>query len=639
MQTDGFRRIVVIAAGINEEYQSSVLSGITDEVKERQINAACFGAFGGVLENRLCDVGENNIYSLPDFRRFDGAVLLTNTVMDSSIRAAVTEAVQQAEIPAVVLDDDSCPSFFNICIDNEKAMREMTEHVISVHHAVTVNYISGPLENPEARSRYMAFLSVMEEHGLPVEKERIFFGDFRAASGREAAETFLRSALPLPDAVICANDAMALEAIGVFKQHGIRVPEDLIVTGFDNTYYAHHHSPSLTSVARPLYEAGRTAVRALAEIWEGGNCGGSVTLDTSLALLESCGCAGPGAVDSRRYRESVSELLKRTRTDVSLFNRMISSLAGAETTEDNVRMLGKFMQELGCEECSICLCDNWQSALRDEAAGETDFNSRGYTEFMSAPYIRTELGTGAIERFRSADLFPVPFTDGGNMSYFLPLHFRARCIGYYIITNGDFPIRSMLCHTFMLGISHSLENIRKLTHLNNAVSELDRLYVIDPLCGIYNRNGFIRLADQIFRHCMQSGDALMLGFIDMDGLKFVNDNFGHDDGDFSLKLLADVISECCGERLICARFGGDEFIVIGSGLTEAETAQFERQFHERLEAVNLVSGKPYRVDASIGTYLTEVTPEMKLFELIAEADQVMYEQKKRKGISRYLRRD
>ena len=639
MQTDGFRRIAVIAAGINEEYQSSVLSGIADEVKERRINAVCFGAFGGVLENLLCDIGENNIYNLPDFRRFDGAVLMTNTIMDPATRTAVMEAVQQADIPAVVLDDDSCPSFINICIDNEKAMREMAEHVISVHHAKTVNYISGPLENPEARNRYRAFLSVMEEHGLHAEKERVYFGDFRPISGREAAETFLRSALPLPDAVICANDAMALEAIGVFKQHGIRIPEDMIVTGFDHTYYAHHHSPSLTSVSRPLYEAGRTAVRTLAEIWEGKDCGSTAVLDTSLALLESCGCASPETADTRLYRESVSELLKRTRADVSLFNRMISSLAGAETTEDNVRMLGRFMQELGCEECSICLCDNWQSAFRDEAAGETNTDGSGYTEFMSAPYIRTDLGTGAIERFRSADLFPVPFTDSGNMSYFLPLHFRARCIGYYIITNGDFPIRSMLCHTFMLGISHSLENIRKLTHLNNAVSELDRLYVTDPLCGIYNRNGFIRLANQIFRDCMENGRKLMLGFIDMDGLKYVNDNFGHDDGDFSLKTLADVISECCGDRLTCARFGGDEFIVIGSGLTEADTAKFERQFRDRLEAVNLVSGKPYRVEASIGTYLTEVTPEMKLFELIAVADQVMYEQKKRKGISRYLRRE
>ena len=77
----------------------------------------------------------------------------------------------------------------------------------------------------------------------------------------------------------------------------------------------------------------------------------------------------------------------------------------------------------------------------------------------------------------------------------------------------------------------------------------------------------------------------------------------------------------------------------GSGLTEAETAQFERDFCERLNDVNTVTGKPYRVDASIGTFLTPVEPGMKLFELITEADTIMYEQKKRKNVSRYLRRE
>lgn len=636
MQTAHIRSIAVVAAGTNEEYQSSVLSGIADETKAQQINAACFVSFGGVLGNTLSDAGENFIYKLADFRQFDGAVLMTNTIMDPLARAEITEAVMQAGIPAVVLDDSSNPAFYNICIDNEKAMREIVEHVVTVHHAKSLYFVSGPLDNPEANSRYQAFLSVMKAHGLPAGREQIYFGDFRPVSGKEAAETLLRSGLPMPDAIICANDAMALEAIAVLRKNGVRVPQDVIVTGFDNTYFAQHHNPSLSSVARPLYEAGRMAVKMLMQILDGVPCEKTVMLDTSLVPGESCGCISDRDLDFKEYRESVYDLIQRTRADVALFDRMISALTGIDTTEDNVRLLGKYMQELGCEECSICLCENWQSAFRGD---ETAPPAEGYTEIMSAPYVRTENGSGSVESFRSADMYPVPPADGGNISYFLPLHFREHSLGYYIITNGDFPIRSMLCHTYMLGISQSFENIRKLMNMNNAIRELDRLYVIDQLCGIYNRNGFIRLADQIFRQCMCSGETLMIGFIDMDGLKFVNDNFGHDDGDFALKALADVISECCGSRLTCARFGGDEFIVIGCGLTEEEAGQFERDFHERLNAVNAVSGKPYRVEASIGTFVTKVTQEMRLFELITEADTIMYEQKKRKSTSRYLRRD
>ena len=130
----------------------------------------------------------------------------------------------------------------------------------------------------------------------------------------------------------------------------------------------------------------------------------------------------------------------------------------------------------------------------------------------------------------------------------------------------------------------------------------------------------------------------MISFIDMDGLKYVNDNYGHDEGDFALRKLAELIKDSCLPGQVCARFGGDEFITIGSGLTEDDVAQFELDFCKRLKEVNQVINKPYELNASIGTYLTTVTDDMKLFALIAKADQIMYEQKKRKSPSRYLRR-
>ena len=173
MHSDRVRSIAVFAAGTNEEYQSSVLSGIADETAAQKLNTACFAAFGGVLGNTLSDVGENNIYRLANLKKFDGAVLLTNTLMDPIVRASVADAVKQAGIPAVVFDDGSHPEFYNICIDNEKAMREIIEHVVTVHHAKNVYYISGPLENPEAYSRFQAYQAVMKAHGLSAERENI----------------------------------------------------------------------------------------------------------------------------------------------------------------------------------------------------------------------------------------------------------------------------------------------------------------------------------------------------------------------------------------------------------------------------------------------------------------------------------
>ena len=637
MGEDIIRKIAVVVAGTDEEYQSSIIDGITEAAKEFRFNIAVFASFSGVMANKLYDTGENNIYHLVNFRMFDGAILLTNTINDTEIREQICRAVREAGIPAAVLDCESDPTFYNVRIDNTAAMRQIVAHVIEKHGAKTINYISGPLENPEAQKRYAAFLSVMEEHNLPVDANRVFFGNFRPIDGKRAADALLASGLPLPDAIIAANDAMALETVSVLMEHGIRVPEDVIVTGFDYTYYARHHYPSLTSVSRPLAEAGKAACALLDRILRGENCEKTVMLNAQPVYRESCGCMTTEQIDIRSYKTATYDTIKRFRAGASLLNRMTSALAVNETPDACIHTLADFLHELDCEQACICLCENWESVFGELGSG-LDYLIDGYTEYMSAPLIWQADGVREVLRFRSADLYPIPLETSGNVSYFFPLHFRERCLGYYIFTNTDFPSRTMLCHSLMMNISHSFENIRKLLHLNNVICELDRMYVIDPLCDIYNRNGFIRLADQMFRQSMQEHATLMISFIDMDGLKYVNDYFGHDEGDFALRKLADIIRSSCLPGQICARFGGDEFITIASGLTEADAEQFELECCRRLKEANAVICKPYELNASIGTYVTTVEKDMKLFELIAKADQIMYEQKKRKSTSRYLRR-
>lgn len=636
MTQNGIPEIAVIVAGTDEEYQSSILSGITQAAKELNISVAIFASFGGVLASNQYDIGEYNIYFLAQFNRFDGAILLTNTIMDEKIRRKVCESVRDAGIPTVVFDNSDIPDFYNIRIDNNSAMYKIVEHVISVHNAKIVNYISGPLANPEARARFETFCDVMHSHGLKVEEDRVYMGTFRPIDGKHAAEKFLASGLPLPDAIVCANDAMALEAVSALEEHGIRVPEDIIVTGFDFTYYAQHHSPSLSTVARPLFNAGKAACELIVDILNGEECEKELQLNAHPVYEESCGCVGQGEIDIRSYKKSTYSLLKTGRADVSLLNRMTSALAISESPEENIRIISQYLQEIDCEQCCICLCENWESAFDESQRNKANYQIYGYTENMIAPLIWTRGEITARTHFRCEELYPCEHGSESSINYFFPLHFRERCLGYYIFTNTDFPIKSMLCQSLMMNISNSFENIRKLIHLNNAIHELDRMYVADPLCEIYNRNGFIRLADECFDECRKQNKRILISFIDMDGLKFINDTYGHEEGDFALKQLAAVIQESCFGDQICARFGGDEFIAVGSSTDESDGAAFEEGFRKHLAEANETLGKPYKLDASIGTLVTAIEPEMKLFALISHADQLMYEQKKKHHNSRYL---
>jgi len=633
------KHIAVILAGIDEEYQQGVLDGIIACAKEQQTNIACFNAFGGVLGSSLYDAGEYNIYRLIRFSRFDGAILLTNTISDAAERQNVLERVRESGIPAAILDDRNAEGFYQIRIHNRQAMRQITEHIISQHGAKRICFLAGTPGNPEADLRKQAFLDVMAEHRLPVSEDDIFPGEFRPADGAKAAEMLLRSGKPLPDAIIAANDAMALEAIRTLNRNGIRVPEDILVTGFDNTLYAQYHCPALTTVSRPLFDAGYQACSTVLRVLNGETCEKTVYMETAPVFRESCGCRDNAEDDIGRYKKEAYELLNSSRVGASLLNRMTYALSGAEDKDTLLHAVSSFIEELRCELCSVCLCPEQQSAYETGAEAPTESCTGGYPETMTAPLIWDRGTVSSIGCFPTAEMYPVMPEGGGNISYFLPLHSREYCLGYYIITNSDFPLRGALFHALIMNISQSAEYVKKLLSLHQTVRTLDRLYVIDPLCGIYNRNGFIRLADKMFRKCTENGDAVMIAFIDMDGLKYINDEFGHDEGDFALQQLAAVIRDICTGDTVCARFGGDEFIAAASGVTEDAGSRIETNFKNRLTEINQSLGKPYTISASIGTFITNVTKDMKLFSLIAQADQIMYEQKKRKKTSRYLRKD
>lgn len=623
--------IAVVVSGLDEEYPYNIIRGINQFARENNMNISYFAAFGGVVESRRFDMGEFSIYDLADFTRFDGAILLTNTFSEVYIRRMITDKVKAAGIPAVVFECREYPEFYDISIDNFSVMKKLVDHVIKVHGAKVLNFVSGPLTNPEAQARYEAFLVSMEENGLEVDEKRIYYGHFRSIDGMQAVEEFERSGLPLPDAFICANDSMALTLISSLDRLGYSVPDDVIVTGFDNTFNARNCSPALTTVKRPLYYSGYSACKMVLELINGANLPKSTTVEASTVFSESCGCPLRFKENLKKFKQKTYHRSERTSANIHMLNRFTAALSDADTPERAYLVIADNVKELGCEKFSLCLVDDWEGSYNSAEADRIVFT---YAEYMTAPLIWDRGRMRSVERFRSCEMFPEQPSGGGNINYFLPLHYGERCLGYYIITNSDFPISSLICNTFSLTLSDAIENISKLEHIRKSMDELSRLYVIDPLCGVYNRGGFMNIIGGRFNECVEYKLPIMISFIDMDGLKYINDTFGHSEGDDSLRKLATAIRSCCGKKNVCARFGGDEFVVFTQEPTEETSGALERRFEHALEDINRRSDKPYKISASIGSVVLTPKEGDSIEGIIKQADEKMYEAKKIKKAGR-----
>lgn len=143
----------------------------------------------------------------------------------------------------------------------------MVDYLLSLGHQ-RIGVISGLPDNPHAIERLEGYRQSIATAGLTFEEDLVAYGDFTMQSGQEAAHQFYAMA-DRPTAVYCMNDQMAMGAIQTFKSKGIRIPQEMSVTGFDDIHYAQYWDPGLTTVAQPADEIGRIAAEMLLNIIEG----------------------------------------------------------------------------------------------------------------------------------------------------------------------------------------------------------------------------------------------------------------------------------------------------------------------------------------------------------------------------------
>ena len=638
------RRIAVIVAGIDQRYQSEILEGIQSSAEECSLEFSVFVSFIRNMENLGHDTGEFNIFSLPDFRNFDGAVLLTNTIDYPPVVTRILSCITAAGIPTVSVDND-VPGMLHIGIDNKTAMRKITEHFIKDHGFTRFNYISGPADNPESADRLAGFLEVLEENNITIERNRIYYGDFRAPTGKAAAEFFLRYEPEMPQAIICANDVMAAAAIDRLSQAGYRVPEDIAFSGFDHSFRLHDYRVELTTVSRPLKLSGQLACRMLRNHFNGIAQERSVIMEMKPRFTESCGCPSDSEVSISDLRAINYDHYRRgenTQYYLSVLNRLSSGLLGCSTFEEYIAALRTFIVEIDPDEFYFCLCDNWDADTLNEGrvSVRTDDNSAftRYTPEMLVPIAYKDRKFMNVDRIKTSDLLPDFVKDDppGKMYYFIPLHFGTRCLGYMALRITRISVHNSMFQSWCISMSNSLENIRKMMALEFAVKRLGRLYAQDTFSGIYNRNGFVEATDMQYKMCIDQHRSIMLMFIDLDGLKKINDTYGHSVGDTAICCIADILRDSCTHGEIYCRFGGDEFIVFGADYTDDNAKALTEQILHNIDYVNEKGQNPFVLSASTGYVIANPHPGEDIFDFVTAADQKMYLEKRKKH-SKYLK--
>jgi DNA-binding LacI/PurR family transcriptional regulator/signal transduction histidine kinase len=280
------------------DYNNAIYAGLSDVARKRGANLIAF--LGGQFLNSPYDpfnYQRNAAYDLATDSCVDG--LIVNSILGNFVSMEELHGLfaGYGSMPAVCLGQE-VPGIAAILVDNEKGMRDAVTHLIEKHDCRNIAFIRGPEGNFEAEVRYRAYAAVLSAHGIPLNPSLVASGNFLHAAGQDAIRLLLDERRVCFEAVVAANDDMALGALEALQARGIHVPEQVAVAGFDDIINAKAITPSLTTVWQPLYGQVKLAAEELFALWAGGHAPERVSLPTELVVRQSCGCMDPVVVEA-----------------------------------------------------------------------------------------------------------------------------------------------------------------------------------------------------------------------------------------------------------------------------------------------------------------------------------------------------
>lgn len=622
------KRIAIFMGEIVEDYQHAVLKAIFKKANALQYDTFVFSNYGAWGYSPLYADGEKKVLQIPDFSRFDGIIVGPDTLKIDSMVTELDDLLRNhADCPVVSLRSQS-DVFYNVLVEDRKSIASMTRHFTNDHGFRDICFMTGKLEMQDAKERYEGFLEAMDEAGIPVTEHMVFKGNYWKNKAKEALDWFMEGRTTYPQAIICSNDYMALSICEELANRGVRVPEEVCVSGYDDVEESRRNIPSLTSARVPFDSLGEEAVTIIDNLISGKLQPQNKYIQSDLIFRKSCGCAKQ-ANTNQVYQFLVDKLHKQ---NFNITQTIVMATAYQDAYEESefLRVAEFYFYDIGCPKAYLCFCpidDTAPGASNHETFPDEMLLKRVFSQDTNSQYCNI--------RFNRADLLPdsVMTDDKPQNFLFHPLYFKNVCHGYIALLFGEESWPDSFLSSYLMCLSNALENAAVRRQMSN-MAEYQRLYQTDPLTGLYNRRGYEKHLRELYDNMKNTSERLSIVSIDMDGLKYINDHFGHAEGDDALCILASLLLTLINKNEVCARVGGDEFFVLLLSDDAERTKLFRENFLVGLQICAREANKPYPISASIGICCINDEPDKSLLECIRKADTLMYEHKRHNKLNR-----
>jgi DNA-binding LacI/PurR family transcriptional regulator/signal transduction histidine kinase len=341
-------RLGLFVSTTQNNYESTLYRGVVDAARAEGVYVTCFTS-GALRAYRGFEFQRNVLFDLVDRENIDGLIVSGTLAHPIDAEEMQEFFLRYEKIPKVSIAL-SIPGTPYVIVESKQAIRDIVTHLAKAHGCRRMAFLRGPRGQQEAEERFEAFQETLAGHGLEFDPQLVLDGDYTIASGEAALREFLAHSPIRFDAIVSSNDSMALGAMQVLQEQGIRIPEQVALTGFDDVEARFAPVP-LTSVRQDIYDQGSIAVRTLLDQIAGRAVALKNISFAPVVLRRSCGCAGftpPETVEAAQASPDwAGNLLTRQPEIVAAVRASLSHIPAARVESWTMAWLEAIRIDLG----------------------------------------------------------------------------------------------------------------------------------------------------------------------------------------------------------------------------------------------------------------------------------------------------
>lgn len=607
------RRILigVIIAECHIDFQSEIMRGIISQAFKSNCDAAVISPLHTFYNNSPHKDTEKYIFDLILSEKFDGFLYDRNTFYGEKIHKYIDELLLLSNKPVMLLDSSDHKNFETTSADDCGAFEDITDHLIDVHGMKRIYCLTGPKNAYVSEERLKGYFNSMKKHGLYYDKSFYQYGDFWTEASKKLAEKIFSGELKRPDAVVCGNDYSAIQLIKSLMANGIKVPEDIAVTGYDASDDGYSFSPSVTSYARSNFQLGAEAFRRLYRIITGRICRKIPNQKGTIRIGKSCGCKENHAVRQRFQREKTINNKFEQRM---LYDDMLFDITNADSTDIFAERLDNYTYLLyKMAHLKICITKKYIESSHGQYSDKLNFRCGDEVKvILSKSAVKRE--SDSSEYFSSADVLP-DFGAKRNYPsafYISPLHYNENFFGYIAISFGKNPMAfRSLYYQWINYVNVALEQVRIKSSLSYAVSNTNHALLYDSITGLFSRSGiekaFSEYLAKIEKNC--NIDCIT---IELTGIKRVYYQSGEENCSRITAVFASALKKCTKKKEICGMWNSQTFCII-TGL-ENRVNEIYSELHSKVKESRFSENENFNVDFSIGLFTFNASENISLGE-------------------------